>query len=251
MRKRLIFSSIACLLLLSFTFAACAEEEVVEEEEEEEVVEEEEEVVNYIKIGVIGPMQFVQGEHHWLGAEMARDEINDAGGIVLNGEKYLVELVKADSNEILSVTDASAAMERLLTVDKVDFVVGGFRTEAVFPMQDVAVENQKIFICCGSSTPELCEQVAKDYDTYKYFFRGTPFNSVYLVGTDFLMLEMVGNMLKEELSKRIGDGVQIREETDPGLIAGAVVGVGDLVVDGSLKYSLEEAARNVRRSAGG
>jgi branched-chain amino acid transport system substrate-binding protein len=66
-------------------------------------------------------------------------------------------------------------------------------------MQDVAAENQKIFICCGSSTPDLCGQVAKDYDTYKYFFRGTPFNSTFLVGTDFLMLEMVGNMLKEEL----------------------------------------------------
>src|SRR5581483_11605448 len=34
-----------------------------------------------IKIGIIGPMAFVQGENHWAGAELARDEINKAGGI--------------------------------------------------------------------------------------------------------------------------------------------------------------------------
>ncbi len=29
-----------------------------------------------IKIGVIGPMQFVQGKGHWNGATMAAEEIN-------------------------------------------------------------------------------------------------------------------------------------------------------------------------------
>ena len=56
--------------------------------------------------------------------------------------------------------------------------------------------------------------------------------------------------LEEQLRSRLGAGIVIREETDPGLVAGAVVGVGDLIVDASLKYGIEEAARNVRRSAG-
>jgi len=190
MRKRFVFSSIACLLLISLTFGACAaeeEEEVVEEEvveeEEEEVVEEEEEeeVVNYIKIGVIGPMQYVQGEHHWYGATMARDEINDAGGITIDGEKYLVELIKADSNEILSTTDAAAAMEWLITVDKADFVIGGFRTEAVLPMQDVAMDYETIFLGCGAATYEINTRLAEDYDRYKYWFRVSPFHTKNLV----------------------------------------------------------------------
>ena len=29
-----------------------------------------------VKIAILGPMAFVQGEHHWAGAELARDEIN-------------------------------------------------------------------------------------------------------------------------------------------------------------------------------
>src|SRR6185295_883222 len=84
-----------------------------------------------IKIGVLGPMAFVQGENHWAGAEMARDEINKAGGISVGGKKRTVELVRADTNEIQSVPDATNAIERVITRDKVDFLIGGFRSEAV------------------------------------------------------------------------------------------------------------------------
>src|SRR5258706_449570 len=50
-----------------------------------------------IKIAILGPMSFVQGEHHWNGAEMARDEINKAGGINVGGKRMQVELIRADT----------------------------------------------------------------------------------------------------------------------------------------------------------
>jgi branched-chain amino acid transport system substrate-binding protein len=152
-----------------------------------------------IKIGVIGPMQFVQGKGHWAGATMAADEINGAGGVDVGGKKMKIELVKADSNEFLNVTDATNAMELLVTRDNVDFIVGGFRSEAVLAMQDIAMDAGKIFIGCGAAHPELCLRVAKDYDTYKYFFRGTPFNSKYLVRTCFIQMATVGAILKKTL----------------------------------------------------
>ena len=62
-----------------------------------------------------------------------------------------IKLVQADSNEFLNVTDATNAMERLMTQDKVDFVLGGFRTEAVLAMQDIAMDHKKIFIGCGAA----------------------------------------------------------------------------------------------------
>ena len=89
-----------------------------------------------------------------------------------------IKLVQSDSNEILNITDATSAMERLMTQDKVDFVLGGFRTEAVLPMQDIAMEHKKIFIGCGCSYAELCERVAKNYNTYKYF-SGAPLLITY------------------------------------------------------------------------
>jgi len=150
-----------------------------------------------IKIGVIGPMNFVQGKGHWNGALMAADEVNAKGGVKVGKEKMKIELVKADSNEFLNVTDATNAMERLLTNDKVDFIVGGFRTEAVLAMQDIAMDYKKIFIGCGAAHPELCLRVAKDYNRYKYFFRGTPFNSGFLVRTCFAQMGFVGEALKK------------------------------------------------------
>ena len=153
-----------------------------------------------IKIGVIGPMQFVQGKGHWNGAVMAAEEINAKGGVKVGDKMMKIELVKADSNEFLNVTDATNAMERLMSRDKVDFVVGGFRSEAVLAMQDIAMDYKKIFIGCGAAHPELCIRVANDYDTYKYFFRGTPFNSRFLVRTCFIQMATVGAILKKSLN---------------------------------------------------
>ena len=152
-----------------------------------------------IKIGVIGPMQFVQGIGHWNGATLAAEEINATGGLQVGKKKMKIELVKADSNEFISMTDATNAMERLMTQDKVDFVVGGFRTEAVLAMQDIVMDHKKIFIGCGAAHPELCERVGKDYDRYKYWFRQTPLNSRYLVQVALINLASVSGIVKKEL----------------------------------------------------
>ncbi len=152
-----------------------------------------------IKIGVIGPMKFVQGIGHWNGAVMARDEINAKGGVKVGDKMMQIELVQADSNEFINVTDATNAMERIISQDRVNFVVGGFRSEAVLAMQDIAMENKVIFIGCGAAHPQLCTRVAENYDTYKYFFRGTPFNSTYLVRNAFIHLDYVADELKKNL----------------------------------------------------
>jgi branched-chain amino acid transport system substrate-binding protein len=153
-----------------------------------------------IKIGVIGPMKFVQGEGHWNGATMAAEEINAKGGIQVGKKKMKIELVKADSNEFINITDATNAMERILAKDKVDFVVGGFRSEAVLAMQDIAMEYKKIFVGVGASIDELCNRVAEDYDTYKYWFRGSPFNSTFLAKTSFVHLGTVGAIVRKVLN---------------------------------------------------
>ncbi len=152
-----------------------------------------------IKIGVIGPMNFTQGEGHWNGAVMAVDEINAEGGVKVGDKKMKIELVKGDSNEFISLTDATNAMEKLCVSDQVDFIVGGFRTEAVLAMQDIAVDNKKIFIGCGAADNELCGRVAQDYDRYKYWFRLTPFKSSFLGQTTFIHLKTVADLLKKEL----------------------------------------------------
>ncbi len=152
-----------------------------------------------IKIGVIGPMKFVQGIGHWNGAVLAAEQINAKGGVKVGDKMMKIELVQADSNEFVNVTDATNAMERLITQDKVNYVVGGFRTEAVLAMQDIACENKIIFIGCGAAHNELCSRVAADYDKYKYWFRMTPFNSSMLARTAFIHMDFVADALKKNL----------------------------------------------------
>jgi branched-chain amino acid transport system substrate-binding protein len=154
-----------------------------------------------IKIAILGPMAFVQGENHWAGAEMARDEINKAGGINVGGKRMRVELIRADTNEIQSVPDATNAMERVITRDKADFVIGGFRSEAVLAMQEVAMDYKKIFLGAGAAHSKLGLNVEQNYERYKYWFRVTPVKDLDLVRWTFAVLGNVAEQIRKQLDK--------------------------------------------------
>jgi branched-chain amino acid transport system substrate-binding protein len=154
-----------------------------------------------VKIAVLGPMAFIQGENHWAGAEMARDEINRAGGIAVGGKKLKIELIRVDTNEIQSVPDATNAAERAITREKADFLIGGFRSEAVLAMQEVAMDNKKLFLGAGAADAKLGANVEKDYERYKYWFRVSPLNSPGLGRTLFAVLGEISGQIRRDLKK--------------------------------------------------
>jgi len=49
--------------------------------------------------------------------------------------------------------------------------------------------------------------------------------------------------LKDKLQEKLGFDITLTEEVDPGIIAGLVVSIGSLFLDGSLKFKIEEVAR--------
>lgn len=146
-----------------------------------------------IKIGVIGPMQYPQGKHHKYGAELAVEEINEQGGVL--GKK--LKLVVVDSGEMEEVN--TLPIEKMLSEHNISLIVGGFRTEAVLAMQDVAMNNKKIFLGCGASDDDLCQRVLDNYAKYKYWFRVTPTNSTSLWITDARGLGTFGAIIKGTL----------------------------------------------------
>jgi len=152
-----------------------------------------------IKIAILGPMAFVQGEHHWNGAEMARDEINKGGGVNVGGKRMRIELVRADTNEIQSVPDATNAVERVITRDKVDFLIGGFRSEAVLAMQEVAMDYKKLFLGVGAAHSKLGLNVEQNYERYKYWFRVSPTKDVDLARTLFAVMGSIGQQIRNDL----------------------------------------------------
>ncbi|MFQ6123797.1 MAG: ABC transporter substrate-binding protein [Candidatus Heimdallarchaeota archaeon] len=146
-----------------------------------------------LKIGVIGPMTYPQGKHHRYGAEMACDEINAQGGVL----GHQLELVVADSEEVERVN--TLPLERMLTEHNISVIVGGFRTEAVIAMQEVAMEHKTLFLGTGAATPVLCQNVLDNYEKFKYWFRVTPINSTMLGKVDFTGLAVVAANLRAAL----------------------------------------------------
>ena len=156
----------------------------------------EEEVV---KVGVVAAIKHMMGQQTWDGAEMAAEEINAAGGIKVGGKAYKIELVKADSNEWASISDAVGAMERVITLDKVKMVMGGYRSEAVLAMQDVAAEYKTIYFSIGAGHSQIALRLAQDYEKYKYWFRGGKPQSMYGGIVGIAVVDMVANKFKKEL----------------------------------------------------
>lgn len=59
----------------------------------------------------------------------------------------------------------------------------------------------------------------------------------------FSLNEQEKSSLKLKLKEKLGFEVKLQEETDPSLICGLVVNIGSLILDGSLKFKIQGAAR--------
>ena len=138
-----------------------------------------------IKIGCAGDTGEIQGDANYEGAWFAAKRINEAGGVNVSGETYYVGVTREDtdeSNTALVTSRGIAAAERLVYDKKVDFGIGGFRSEALLAYQEVFMDNQIIFINTGAATDIFCQNVKNFYSRYKYFFRWMPINSTALGG---------------------------------------------------------------------
>ncbi|MHA2180627.1 MAG: ABC transporter substrate-binding protein [Promethearchaeota archaeon] len=138
-----------------------------------------------IKIGCAGDIGEIQGDGNWEGAYLAAKHINEAGGVDVGGMTYYVGITTEDtdeSNPNLVTSRGVTAARRLIYNKKVDFGVGGFRSEALLAYQEEFMDAEIIFIDTGASTDIFCENVNNSYSRYKYFFRFMPINSTSLAG---------------------------------------------------------------------
>lgn len=117
-----------------------------------------------IKIGFIGPLTgdvATIGENMKVAVEIARDEINQEGGI--NGRR--IEIIFEDGR--CDAKTAANAGNKLINIDKVSMIIGGAcssETLAVAPMTEKA---KVILFSAASTNPKIAE--AGDY-----IFRNVP-----------------------------------------------------------------------------
>jgi len=190
--KRIVFLIIASLLVIGLVLPGCAGEEKLEP-------------VLYvfeggkINIGIAGELNQTAGAMQWTGAMLAQEAIN-GGGIDIGGVSYILELVPIETGEeTVDPTGLTGVLNLTAAIDDVDFILGGFRTEAVEVYREVAMNASKIFINCGAATETLQHSVVDDYAGYRFWFKGTPYNEYFLGQSVVRILGAVAIKLREEM----------------------------------------------------
>jgi branched-chain amino acid transport system substrate-binding protein len=112
-----------------------------------------------IKLGVVLPFSGPVGSdglRTFSGIQLAVDQINSKGGVQLNNEKRPIEIIREDStcNPRLSV----AAVEKLMTRDKVSAVIGDFCSTSTLAGAEVAKRNEVPQITPISIAPPITQQ---------------------------------------------------------------------------------------------
>ncbi|HID04312.1 MAG TPA: hypothetical protein EYP20_00750 [Aigarchaeota archaeon] len=138
-----------------------------------------------IKIGVLAALTGPgarAGKAMANAAEMAEEDINNAGGLL--GRK--VDIIVYDTED--KPETGKIVAERAILQDGVVALAGIFRSEVSMVVADVVAEHKIPLVVGTAQTPKLTQLVIDNYDKYKYVFRATT-NATSLgnVLTDFIM----------------------------------------------------------------
>jgi len=142
-----------------------------------------------IVLGVPTALGSIEGRDGLLAINMARDEINAKGGVLVGKTKHKIEVYSIDTREHepgIPVHDALTAMEKLILEKKPHAIVlGNFRSEVLLSSMDVISKYKIPYICSIAMTPLFQKKVLEEYDKYKYVFRNclnAPYLAMYLGG---------------------------------------------------------------------
>ncbi|RAO99615.1 ABC transporter substrate-binding protein [Petrotoga sp. 9PW.55.5.1] len=113
-----------------------------------------------IKIGAVNPLGDITGNQATKAMRLAVKEINDAGGVL--GRP--LELVVIDSE--LNPAKGAAAIERLATVERVDFFVGGMASGVHLAQIPILKKYQKITVWIGAASHQAEIAMGPDADWY-------------------------------------------------------------------------------------
>jgi branched-chain amino acid transport system substrate-binding protein len=186
-----------------------------------------------ISVGFTGPLESLAPQMA-LGAEMAMAEVT-ASGLLLSGST--VSSVRADST-CIDAAAATAAVERLVTSDRVKGIVGGMCSgETTATLQNVAMPNGIVMISPSATSPAL-----STLEDNGLFFRTSPSDARQgVVMTEILLergiKEVAVTYTNNDYGKGLADSFQAAF-----VAAGGKVTVNSAHDDGKADYSAEVGA---------
>ncbi len=124
-----------------------------------------------IKVGGIGELTGdipAVGASFKNAAEMAVQEINDAGGLEVGGKKYKIVFILEDNAG--KADQSAAAAQKLITQDQVVAIIGPNASRYAIPASEVAESAQVVLISPWSTNPKTTFN-EKTQSPKKYVFR--------------------------------------------------------------------------------
>jgi branched-chain amino acid transport system substrate-binding protein len=122
-----------------------------------------------IRLGIVAPMSGPNaryGSYSLRGAQLAVEEINNAGGI--GGRKIAISSGDSQGTPVEGVS----ATRRLIDLDKVDFIIGDVSSSVTLAMQPVAEDAGVLLLNAASSNPKIT--YAAGVGGFKWTFRNYP-----------------------------------------------------------------------------
>ena len=122
-----------------------------------------------IRLGIVAPMSGPNsryGSFSLRGAQLAAEEINNAGGV--GGRK--IAITSGDSQG--TPVEGVSATRRLIDLDKVDFIIGDVSSSVTLAMQPVAEDAGVLLLNAASSNPKITYGAGAG--GFKWTFRNYP-----------------------------------------------------------------------------
>jgi branched-chain amino acid transport system substrate-binding protein len=139
---------------------------------------------NAIVIGVPTSTGFLEGKEALKAVEMAVEEINAKGGVLVGGTKMPFKVESLDIRDAapgVPVPEALLGLEKIILEKKpTALLVGPFRSEALLAGMDIIAKYKVPLIGAIAMSPASEAKVMKDPAKYKYIFR-TCLDAKYLV----------------------------------------------------------------------
>jgi ABC-type branched-subunit amino acid transport system substrate-binding protein len=120
-----------------------------------------------IKIAIVasfsGPAAAV-GDIYWASVQSVAHDINNRGGILVDGKKKLVQVIKANHESKVSI--AKKVSERMVLQEKVDILWGTNGSHLMKVINQVAKKYKTIAVCAAALSDELYD--AKNFTRYSF-----------------------------------------------------------------------------------
>lgn len=179
---------------------------------------------NTIKIGSVDPASGIYktgGDIYYHCMNQAVYEQNQAGGLL--GKK--IELIREDG--MMKPEIAVRKAKKLISKDKVDFLVGGLGSHIYLAVSKVAEEYKKIYVCTGAASDAITGKGFTRYlfrpgvtgtnSSYAFatYLSNRPYKKYYLINQDYAFGHDMARTFTEQLLKKNPDVTVVGEDFTP------------------------------------